>query len=175
MWETTGALFLLGSFLLWSLYVRRTTRIGAPFVPSELRTVESIVRLAEIQKGDVFYELGSGDGRIVIAAGLRGAQAYGVEIDPLRVWYSRLWIKLLKLDQNAQIIHKNFFKVNLSKAKVVCLFLLPETNEKLTKKLKKELKKGAKVISYAFPLIDWEPAYIDPFGGYFGPIFVYKK
>lgn len=144
-------------------------------MPSDLEAVERMISLAEIKKGDVFYELGSGDGRIVVAAALRGAKAYGVEIDRLRVWYSRLWVRLLRLSQNAQIIHQDFFKVNLSKADIICLFLLPETNEKLTKKFKKELKKGTKIISYAFPLRDWKPSYIDPLGGHFGPIYVYKR
>lgn len=175
MWEVAGIFFLLAGFLLWPVYARRTNKFGAFFVPSDIEAVENLISLAEIKKGDIFYELGSGDGRIVIAAGLRGAKAYGVEIDHLRVWYSRLWIKLLRLAQNAQIIHKNFFKINLSKANIVCLFLLPETNKKLTKKFKKELKKGTKIISYGFPLKDWKPDYIDPLGGYFGPIYVYKR
>lgn len=175
MWEIAGIFFLLTSFLLWPVYIWRTNKFGAFFVPSDLEAIENIIALAEIKKGDVFYELGSGDGRVVIAAGLRGAKAYGVEIDPLRVWYSRLWIKLLRLDQNAQIIHKDFFKVDLSKAKIVCLFLLPETNEKLIKKFKKELKKGTRIISYRFPLKDWKPVHVEPFGGYFGPIYLYER
>jgi 16S rRNA A1518/A1519 N6-dimethyltransferase RsmA/KsgA/DIM1 with predicted DNA glycosylase/AP lyase activity len=175
MWELAGILLLFAGFLLWPAYTWRTNKFGAFFVPSEIEAVENIIALAEIKKGDVFYELGSGDGRIVIAAALRGAKAYGVEIDLLRVWYSRFWIKLLRLSRNAQIIHQDFFQTKLAKADTVCLFLLPETNERLTKKLKKELKKGAKIISYAFPLKDWEPDYVDPYGGYFGPIYIYKK
>lgn len=175
MWESSGPFLLIAGFLLWLFYIGRTGKLGAPFVPSELDIVEKIIALAEIKKKDVFYDLGSGDGRIVIAAALRGAKAYGVEIDRLRVWYSKLWIKLLRLSQNAQIIHQDLFETNLAKADIVCLFLLPETNEKLTKKLKKELKKGAKIISYAFPLRDWKPKYVDPYGGFFGPIYIYKR
>lgn len=175
MWETAGLFFLVAGFFLWIFYIGRTSKFGAPFVPSEPEVVERITTLTEIKKGDIFYELGSGDGRIVIAAALRGAKAYGIEIDRFRVWYSRLWIRLLRLDQDIQILHQDFFKVNLSKADVVCLFLLPKTNEKLTKKFKKELKKGARVISYGFPLIDWKPHHVDPRAGFFGPLYLYKK
>ena len=123
--------------------------------------VERVMKLAGLKKGQVFYDLGSGDGRLVIAAALRGAKAYGVEIDCLRVWYSRFFIWLWRLSGNAKIMDKNFFEVDLSKADVVSVFLLQETNQKMKDKLKKELKKGAKVISCTFTFDGWKPVETD--------------
>jgi len=169
------SLILLGIiFLLWKPYRHLTTKFGAPFVPMETKVVERIMKLAGPLRGKTFYDLGSGDGRLVIAAALRGAQAYGVEIDPLRAYYSQLWIKLLWLSRQAKIIPENFFEVDLSNADVVTLFLLQPTNQLLKDKLFHQLKPGAKIISYGFTLEGWPPSKIHPNeGGIFGPIFVY--
>jgi len=162
--------------LLWNPYRRLTTKSGSPFYPTEPKIVERLVKLAEIKPGDIIYDLGSGDGRIVIAAALVGAKAYGVEIDLLRCLYSRLWIKIFGLSKNAEIIKKSFYDVDLSKADVVFMFLLPETMEKLEEKLKRELKKGTKIVSYAFAFEDWKPVKVDDMArGFFGPVIVYKK
>lgn len=152
----------------------RTYKDGAPFVPMEPKVVEGVMKLVEVKKDEIFYDLGSGDGRLVIAAALRGAKAYGIEIDFLRVWYSRVWIYLLRLSKNAKIIQKNIFDVDLSNADVVCLYLLPETNEKIQNKLKKELKKGTPVVSVAFTFSGWQPEKIDPRGTIYGPIRLYR-
>ncbi len=135
--------------------------------------VERVMRIARVGKGDVFYDLGSGDGRLVIAAALKGAKAYGVETDNLRVLYSRLWIKILRLEKKAKIIHDNIFKTKISNATVVCIYLLPETNKKLKKVLKKKLKKGTKVVSVGFRIAGWKPKLIDPRGTIYGPIRLY--
>lgn len=173
MFEVTGIILLALIFFGWDIYIRRTDKHGAPFVPLEPDVVESALRMAKVKKGDVFYELGSGDGRLVIAAALRGAKAVGVELSWTRVIYSRFWIFLLRLQKNAKIIHKNFFDINLSDADVVCLFLLQETNEKIQNKLKKELKKGTRVVSVAFTFPNWEPEAIDLNGPIYGPIYLY--
>lgn len=173
MLETIGLIFLGLIALLWFPYIMYTSKNGAPFVTMEPGVVERVMKLAAVKKGDVFYDLGSGDGRLVIAAALRGAKAYGVEIDWLRVFYSRLWIFWLRL-KNAQIIRKNFFKTDLSRADIVCLYLIQETNEKIQDKLERELKKGTKVISVAFTFPGWQPIKIDPRGTIYGPIYLYK-
>lgn len=152
-----------------------TTKFGAPFVPLEPKVVNRVMEMAAIIPGEIFYDLGSGDGRLVIAAALLGARAYGVEIDPFRVWYSRLWIKLLGLSQRAAIIHKNFFEVDLSKADVVTMYLLQTTNDQLLAKLKQEIKKGARLVGIAFHLKGWRPVMVDPQGPIYGPLYLYKK
>lgn len=166
-------LFVIG-VILWIPYIQKTTKKGAPFVAVEPEVVKEVMKLAEIKGDDVFYDLGSGDGRLVVAAALKGAkQAYGVEIDPLRVAYSRLWLKIFRL-KNAQILKQDIFKTDLSKATVVNLYLLQSTNEKLERKLKKELKKGTRVISTAFTFPGLRPLKISPRGTVYGPVYLYK-
>lgn len=150
--------------IFWVPYAMKTYKDGAPFVAMEPEVVERVMKIAGIKKGEVFYDLGSGDGRLVIAAALHGAKAFGIEIDFLRVWYSRVWIWLLRLSKNARIFKKNIFEVDLSNADIVCLYLLPETNEKIQNKLEKELKKGTRVVSVAFTFPGWKPEKIDPKG-----------
>jgi len=141
----------------------------APFVPLEPEVVEEVMRLAEIKKDDIFYDLGSGDGRLVIAAALRGAkEAYGVELSPLRVIYSKLWLKFLRL-KNAHILKEDIFKVDLSRATVVTLYLLQKTNDKLVEKLRRELRPGSRIISIAFSLPGFKLLKVSPKGPIYGP------
>lgn len=175
MFETLGVLFVLLVALFFLLpYLRSGTKYGAPFVPMERGAVERVMDLGEVGPGKVFYDLGSGDGRLVIAAALRGARAVGVEIDTVRVLYSRLWIWLLRLP-NATIIQGNLFDQNLDDADVVSLYLLPETNEKLIPKLEKELKKETLVVATSFEIPGWRPIKVDPRGPIYGPIRLYKR
>src|SRR3990167_3052365 len=103
-------------YFLWPYYSRLTTLKGAPFVPTEPKTVEKMLQLAKVSKGDTLYDLGSGDGRIVLAAAHMGATAYGVEVDPIKALYSRFTLWLFRLNKNAKIIRGDFYKVNLEKA-----------------------------------------------------------
>ncbi len=173
MLEILIVVIFLAAAIFYHHNLTYTTKHGAPFVGMELDVVERVMNMAKIKTGEVFYELGSGDGRLVISAALRGAQSYGVEIDRLRVLYSRFWLYLLRLHKNSQIIHDDIFKVNLSNADIVCLYLLPETNEKIMGKLKRELKPGTRVISVAFHFPNWEPISVDTRGTIYGPIYLY--
>ena len=175
MLEILGLILIAVFAILWVPYIMRTKKFGAPFVPMEPDVVGRVMEIAQVKKGDIFYDLGSGDGRLVIAAALRGAKAYGVEIDFLRVLYSRLWVYFLRLHKNAEIVHQDLFKVNLSKANIVFLYLLEETNEKLKNKLKKELKKGTRIVATGFPIPGWKLVKIEPKGTIFGPIYLYKR
>jgi predicted RNA methylase len=130
--------------------------------------------LRKLVRSDVFYDLGSGDGRLVIAAAMRGAHAWGIEADRLRVFYSRIWISALRLSKKAKIINGNLFKTNISDATVVCAYLLPETHEKLKRKLKSELKKGTRVVAVAFEFKGWKIEKFDQRGTIYGPIMLYK-
>jgi len=171
----TPILLAIGLIILLVHRRNHSTKFGAPFVPLEPDVVTRILKLADIKKGETFFDLGSGDGRLVIAAAMMGAKAYGVEIDQLRVWYSRLWIYLLGLKNNATIIQKNIFDVDLSDADVITAYLLQETNEALMPKLKKETKKGARVLGIAFNFPEWKPTIIDRRGPVYGPIYLYRR
>ncbi len=155
----------------WTMY---TDIYGAPYVPMEADCVERILEMAEVGENDVFYDLGSGDGRLVIGAAMRGAKAIGIETDWFRVLYSRFWIALLRLGRKAKIVHGDIFKKDLSDATVVCTYLLQRTNNKLQEKLEKELKKGTKVVSAAFIYKGWKLLKKDLRGTQYGPLYVYE-
>ncbi len=162
-------------FLLQFQFYTESTRWGAPYVPMEPHVVEKLIKLAEITDKDTFYDLGSGDGRVVVAAALKGARAYGIEVNLFRAWYSRFWIMIMGLKSRAAIIHKNYNEVDLSDATVVSLFLLQKTNQNLKVKLEKELKPGTRVVSYAFNFKNWQHEKIDKnSGSIYGPIYLYR-
>lgn len=174
MFETFGVLLLLLIALFFLLpYLRSGTRFGAPFVPMGRDAVSRVMRLSGVGPGKNFYDLGSGDGRLVIAAAMRGADSVGIEIDMVRVLYSRFWLKLLRLT-NAQIIKGNLFDQSLHDADIVSLYLLPETNEKLRPKLEKELRPGTLVIATGFEVPGWKPVKVEPRGTEYGPIYLYR-
>lgn len=163
--------------IVYFLFKDRFVRDGkdAPWVPTDADVVERVMNLAGVSKGDVFYDLGSGDGRFVIAAAMKGATAYGIELSKAKVLYSRVWIRILGLHKRAKIIQKNFFEVNLSDATVINCYLLQETNDKLERKLENELKKGTKIVSVAFEFERFKLKHIDPRGVVYGPIRIYEK
>lgn len=128
----------------------------APFVPTKTDQIRKILRLAGVRKGKRFYELGSGDGRVVFAAAKLGAESIGIEQSLLRIIYSRFKAKRLKID-NAFFIHKNIFSRDYSYADTVYIYLLHKGVRKLEGKLKKELKKGAVVITQTYHFPRWRP------------------
>lgn len=152
----------------------KSAEFGSPYLPLKANVVETIMKMAEIREGDIFYDLGSGDGRLVIAAAQKGIMAYGVENNFFRVWRSRWSIFWRGLGSRAKIIRANIFDVDLSGASVVNAYLPQETNNLLLPKLEKELKNGARVFGVAFKFLKWKPAAINPDGPAFGPIYLYK-
>jgi SAM-dependent methyltransferase len=132
--------------------------LGAPWVPMSSKLVHEVLAMAELQPGELVYDLGSGDGRLVIVAARDfGARATGIEIDPFRVLYSRLKIRQFGLKGKLRIIQRNFFNVDLKDADVVVTFLLQETNNSLQEKLERELTKpNARVVSLVFQFKGWE-------------------
>ncbi len=127
----------------------------APFVPTKEEKINQGLNLAGLKKGETFYELGSGDGRVVLAAAKMGATAVGIEQSWLRIWYSQ--IKSALGQNKAKFIHGNIFKTDLSSADVVFIYLLPKGVEKLTPKLHKELKKGSRIITQDYHFKTWKP------------------
>ncbi|HLC94002.1 MAG TPA: class I SAM-dependent methyltransferase [Patescibacteria group bacterium] len=145
---------------------------GSPYVPTSHKEVVQILQKADLKKGKIFLELGSGDGRIVREAAKKyGVRAIGVEIHPLLVWYSRLltwWQKV----HAVTFIKGNFFKTDLTTADTIFLFLLPKTLARLGEKMKRECKNNVQIISHGFKIIGWEKYHIftldhRPFPTYF--------
>jgi hypothetical protein len=129
-----------------------------PYVPTPEPVVTEMLRLAKIDAKDFLYDLGSGDGRIVItAAKAHGARGVGVDIDPERISESRENAKRAAVTDKVKFIQGNLFEVDLRPATAVTLYLLPDINLKLRPKLLKELRPGTPVVSHAFDMDDWEP------------------
>jgi SAM-dependent methyltransferase len=117
-----------------------------------------MLRLAEVRPADVVYDLGSGDGRIVlIAARQFDARGVGIEIEPRLVSESRETARRLKVDDRVEFIQQSFFDVDVSPATVVTLYLGQELNLRLKPKLLRELRKGSRIVSHEFDMGDWTP------------------
>ena len=130
-----------------------TMKYGAPWVPTSYRTIRKMLTLAEVRPGDVVYDLGSGDGRVIIeAARSFGAKAVGIEIDPLRFIWSKARIRFQGLSGRVDVLRGNFFKINIGVADIVTIYLLQETNNRLIDKFIRELRPGTRVVSNTFTL-----------------------
>lgn len=128
----------------------------APFVPTKMDNIRKILRLAGVKKGKKFYELGSGDGRVVLEAAKLKAVAFGIEESWIRVLYSKYQAVKLNL-KNAKFFHGNIFSKNYADADIVYIFLLQKGVNKLEGKLKKELKKGSVIITQTYHFKTWKP------------------
>jgi len=136
----------------------------APFVATPDDVVDRMLQLAEVDKTDLVYDLGCGDGRIVIAAAKKfGARGVGVDIDPQRIAESRANANKAGVEQLVTFELQDAMKVDLSKATVVTLYLLSTSNLKLRPMLTKQLKPGARIVSHQFSMGDWEPAKVEQF------------
>jgi tRNA G37 N-methylase Trm5 len=126
------------------------------FVPTPQDVVDKMLDVAKVTKDDVVYDLGCGDGRIVVSAAKRGAKAFGFDIDPQRIKESRANVKKNKVEKLAKIEQKDIFTLDLSKANVVTLYLLPSLNVKLIPQLEK-LKPGSRIVSHSFDMRGVKP------------------
>lgn len=130
----------------------------APYYPTPHSVVEKMLELGNLQKGERMYDLGSGDGRIVIMAAQKfGGNATGVEFDADLHKQSSTKIKQLGLEKTASIIHGDILKQDFSDAQVLTIYLLPVSNEKIRPMLEKQLKKGARVVAHDFEMAGWNP------------------
>lgn len=136
-----------------------------PFVPTPQDVVNKMVELAGVKKGDIVYDLGSGDGRIVIAAAKSGARAVGFEIDGDLVKESRGNIRKAGLQEQAEIRQQDILTVDLSPASVITMYLLPDVNLRLKPNILSQLRPGSRVVSHSFDMGDWKPDRIERFEG----------
>jgi SAM-dependent methyltransferase len=128
-----------------------------PFVPTPQEVVDKMVELAGVKKGDVVYDLGSGDGRIVITAAKKGARSVGFDVDGDLVKQSRENIRKAGVQELAEIREQDILTVDLSGASVVTMYLLPDVNLKLKPHILSQMKPGSRVVSHAFDMGDWKP------------------
>ena len=128
------------------------------YVPTPHETVEAMLKLGEVKPGDVLYDLGSGDGRIPIAAAKKfGVRGVGIDIDPQRIKEANENAQREGVTKLVSFRNEDLFEADFREATVVTLYLLPSLNEKLKPKLWKELKPGTRIVSHAFDMGDWEP------------------
>lgn len=140
--------------------------LDVPFVPSEDRVVEAMLKLAAVDSDDVVYDLGSGDGRIVIAAARdHDAQAVGVEMDSRRVAQAEARAELAGVSHLVSFVEYDLFHADFSPATVVTLYLLQSVNTTLRPRLLEELRPGSRIVSHAFGMGDWKPDRRLTYGG----------
>ncbi len=130
----------------------------APFVQTPLEVAKKMLDLARIKPDEVLYDLGCGDGRLIILAAKDiGARATGIELREDLVERAKTEIKRFNLEDRAKVIQGNFFDVNISDADVVTLYLTSSANERLRPKMEAELRAGCRVISHDFKVPGWKP------------------
>jgi len=159
-----GIIFLILLVLTLSSVIK-----GAPFVVSDKKTVGKVLEFAHVKRGQKVADLGSGDGRVVIALAKKGAIVHGYEINPFLVLLSRIYIWKQGLDNNAFIHLRNFWQVDLRNFDTVVVFGISYIMLELEKKFEKELKRGAIVITHTYKLPFWKPIKSDK------GVYLYKK
>jgi precorrin-6B methylase 2 len=142
-------------FVIWIAW---SGILGAPWVPTPKNRVRTMLEFANVNQDDHVFDLGSGDGRIIVMAAKEyGAQCTGIEVDPLRILWSKLAIRRNKLGNRVNVIRGNFFSVSVDDATVVTLYQGYKVNKKIRDKLSVELRPGTRVVSYRFILEGWTP------------------
>jgi precorrin-6B methylase 2 len=154
---------LLVSVVGWTL-ITNSIAISAeyreeiPFVPTPIEVVDRMLELAEVKKGDVIYDLGSGDGRIVIRAAKKyGARAVGIEMDSMLLEKARNDAKAAGVSHLVKFRSEDALNANISQATVVTLYMLPWFNEKMKPNFQKYLKPGARIVAHDFGIEGWKP------------------
>jgi SAM-dependent methyltransferase len=132
--------------------------INTPYVASQPRIVSAMLQLARVNSGDTVYDLGCGDGRIVIAAAQEyGARGVGIDINPARIEEARANARDAGVDDRIRFEATDLFDADIHSATVVALYLLPDVNLRLRPRLLRELKPGTRVVSHSFDMGDWKP------------------
>jgi len=129
-----------------------------PYVPTPQPVVDAMLKLGEVKKGDILYDLGSGDGRIPItAAKMYGVRGTGIDINPERISEAEANAKKEQVTDKVKFLNQDLFEASISDATVITLYLLPSINLKLRPKLFKDLKPGTRIVSHSFDMGDWQP------------------
>jgi SAM-dependent methyltransferase len=157
--------FVLGASSVAALAASGRAAAQAPartpdvvYVPTPQEVVDTMLKVAKVGKNDVLYDLGCGDGRIVITAARRfGARGVGIDIDPERIRDANANAKSAGVTGRVSFKQADLFETDFSEATVVSLYLLPSLNLKLRPKLWSDLKPGTRIVSHDFDMGDWEP------------------
>ena len=149
-------LFIIISVIIL-LSIQWPSLTGAPWWPTPQKKVLRMLEMANVQADEIVYDLGCGDGRVLLTAARRfKARAVGIEIDPLRFLLVQILITIFGLRKRITVKLRNFFEQDLSEADVVFTYLLQDTNNKLFKKLDKELRPGTRIVSHNYSYPGWK-------------------
>ncbi len=150
----------------------------APPVPSPQNVVVKMLEAAALKPGETLYDLGSGDGRVLVTAAQQfGAKAVGVEMEPEQVKASNVKIRRLKLEDKCRVIEGDLLKTDLSEADVVTIYLLTGSNDLLRPNLEKYLKPGARVVSHDYQIRGWTPIRVEKVEAYkrIHSLYIYER
>lgn len=166
MKKAVRSLFSLTLFICAStLYAHSQPKLDVPYVPTNYKVVDAMLKLANVKPGDVVYDLGCGDGRIVITAAKKyGATGKGFDIDPLRITEANENAREAGVSGKVKFLNADLFETDLSGASVITMYLLPSVNLKLRPKIL-ALKPGTRIVSHAFTMGDWKPEKIEQVNG----------
>jgi SAM-dependent methyltransferase len=135
----------------------QTPKLDVPYVPTPPEVVNAMLRVANVSKDDLLYDLGSGDGRIPITAAKKfGTRGVGIDIDPQRIQEANANARKEGVSDRVKFMQQDLFKTDLNSATVITLYLLPEVNLRLRPRLL-QLKPGTRIVSHAFDMGDWKP------------------
>jgi SAM-dependent methyltransferase len=155
----------LGASFAAPAFTQPEPDLEVPYVPTPEELVEKMLDLAAVTASDYLIDLGCGDGRIPVAAGRRGARALGVDLDPLRLGQAHNAARRAELQGRVSFRRQDLFATPIHEASVVALYLLPAINLRLRPRLLTELRAGARVVSHAFDMGEWEPDARDELDG----------
>ena len=156
--RTCGTVLIAASmFAACSILQPPEVRLDVPYVSTPYEVVDEMLRLAQVGAGDVLYDLGCGDGRIVITAARRfGTRGVGIDIDPRRVADADAAARSAGVADRVRFVQQDLFETDFSPASVVMLYLFPELNARLMPKLR-ALRPGTRIVSHDFAIGDWPP------------------
>jgi tRNA G37 N-methylase Trm5 len=159
MWSKCIALAALFAWIgLAAARAQGDGEFAVPYVPTPQNVVDTMLKLANLKRGDVIYDLGSGDGRIVITAAKQyGVRGVGIDINPTRIKEANENARKEGVADKVTFKQNDLFQEDIHAATVVTIYLLPSVNLKLRPKLFKELKPGTRIISHDFDMGDWKP------------------
>ena len=158
MLRSASFCLLLASALLCAQTAQPQRALDVPYVPTTEEAVNAMLKLADVQKTDLVYDLGCGDGRIVIAAAKKyGAHGVGIDLNPDRIAEAKENARKAGVEDLVRFEEGDLFKADIHRASVVTLFLLSSVNLKLRPKLLQDLKPGTRIVSNTFDMGDWKP------------------
>jgi SAM-dependent methyltransferase len=156
-WEL-GLSLMLGIITFWGAIQAQSKKPDVEYVPTPHHVVAEMLRLAETRKEDVVYDLGCGDGRVVITAAKEyGTRGVGVDIDPKRIEESRENARQAGVVDRVEFLQQDLFETDFREATLVTLYLLPQLNRQLRPRLLSELRPGTRIVSHDFDMGEWHP------------------